>query len=108
MNTEQPKSLSHETDADVTKLRDLIDEAESLLAEGGEKATEEYEKLRERFNDALASGKERFKQASDMARKQAARADEAIHQHPYTAIGIAAGLGLLTGYLVSRSCNCKR
>ncbi len=96
------------TDSGESDLRRLIDEAESLLSHGTEQAGEEYERIRERFSAALASGKDRLHSVAQAARKQAARADEMIHSNPYTAIGVAAGVGLLVGYLVSRSCQCKQ
>ena len=34
-------------------------------------------------------------------------ADQAVHEHPYQAIGIALGVGALIGYLVARRCSHK-
>ena len=35
-------------------------------------------------------------------------ADEAVHEHPYQAIGIALGVGAILGYIIARRCsrNC--
>ena len=45
---------------------------------------------------------------SEKAVEGAKAADEAVHEHPYQAIGIAFGVGALLGYLVARRCsrNC--
>ena len=40
----------------------------------------------------------------DKAVESAKAADEAVHEHPYQAIGIALGVGALIGYLASRRC----
>jgi ElaB/YqjD/DUF883 family membrane-anchored ribosome-binding protein len=46
--------------------------------------------------DALQAG------AVRKAREAVAHADEAVHHHPYRAIGIAAGAALIVGFLAAR------
>lgn len=104
------KSTAHteaDTHADATldELKSLLAEAEKALASAGDTATEEVAALRGRLRDALAEGKAGARRVYERAKEQAHRADEAIHTHPYVAIGIAAGVGLLAGALISRGCH---
>lgn len=89
-------------DSTLDDLKGLLAEAEKALSSSGEEASEEITALRGRLRDALAEGKATARQAVDYAKEQAAHADEAIRTHPYIAIGIAAGVGLLVGALISR------
>ncbi len=57
----------------------------------GEAAKEKIEELKAMLQRAQAKAVESAKAA-----------DQAIHEHPYPAIGVAFGLGLLVGSLVSR------
>lgn len=77
------------------------------LSEAGDQASDKVVALRDRLRDALAEGKDVMKDIASTARRQAAQADEVIRANPYAAIGVATGLGLLAGYLISRSC-CTR
>ena len=40
--------------------------------------------------------------AIDNAKRAARATDHAVHEHPYAAMGLAAGVGLLLGMLISR------
>ena len=55
--------------------------------------------------DTVEGLKSKLSRCADQARKQAARADDAVRSNPYAAIGIAAATGALVGYLVGRNCN---
>lgn len=100
-------SLRSQADATAEDLRDLLREAELALSDAGVQATDKVTELRERLRDALANGKDTMKHLAASARRQAEHADEVIRENPYVAIGVAAGVGLVAGYLISR-CNCPR
>lgn len=108
------KSAAHasetDTHADATldELKSLLAEAEKALSSAGDGASEEVTALRGRLRDALAEGRAGARRLYERAKDEAHRADEAIHTHPYVAIGIAAGVGLLAGALISRSCHHAR
>jgi ElaB/YqjD/DUF883 family membrane-anchored ribosome-binding protein len=87
----------------VDDLKALLREAETALANVGDKAGDELDNLRERVRRAVADGKNAFAEATALARKQAARADALVRANPYASIGIATGTGLLVGYLLARS-----
>jgi ElaB/YqjD/DUF883 family membrane-anchored ribosome-binding protein len=92
----------------VDDLRNLIREAEQALGAAGGYATDEVQALRERLRDVLADGQSKLRNLSEAVRRQAGRADEVIRANPYQSIGAAAGLGLIAGFLISRSCSSDR
>jgi len=99
--------LAVSADSTLDELKGLLAEAEKALSSAGGDAAEEFATLRGRLRDALDETKAGARRALDYAKDQATHADEAIHTHPYAAIGIAAGIGLLAGALLTR-CACKR
>jgi ElaB/YqjD/DUF883 family membrane-anchored ribosome-binding protein len=96
-NTETAES----TTSTIEDLRDLIREAESALA-SGQHAGEEFSELRERLREAVADGQNLIGKLSDNVRKHVRRADDAVRSNPYQTAGIAAGIGLLAGFLLSQ------
>jgi ElaB/YqjD/DUF883 family membrane-anchored ribosome-binding protein len=70
--------------------------------EGGEKLSE----LRSQAEASLKKAKARLgaveRTAVEKARKLASDSDDYVHENPWTAIGIGAGVGLLVGLLIGR------
>ncbi len=90
----------------VTDLKVLIGDTEELLKATAGQAGEKVAVARERIQASLAVYKEKLldaEQALLEKTKEAARAtDEYVHEHPWQAVGVAAGVGFLLGLLVSR------
>jgi ElaB/YqjD/DUF883 family membrane-anchored ribosome-binding protein len=84
----------------IEELKDLIREAEAALGSSG--SDEQIDELRERLREAISSGQSMIANLTDTVRDQAKRADGAIRANPYQSLGIAAGVGLVAGYLLSR------
>jgi len=82
----------------------LAKEARALMAATADVAGEKVSEARKRLAAALESGKEIYGRVRDKAVEGAHAADEAVHEHPYQAIGIALGVGALIGYLLARRC----
>lgn len=90
----------------MTDLKLVIADADELLkmtaGQMGEKATD----LRQRMQVRMDQAKADLARAQDAAigrAKDAGRAtDNYVHDHPWTAVGIGAGVGLLLGLLISR------
>ena len=89
--------------ADVNAV--LLD-AEELLKQAGRATGEEAKELRSRAQAALVRAKDsliEFEQRAVAQTKAAAQAtDSWVHEHPWTAIGVAAGLAFLVGLAVNR------
>jgi ElaB/YqjD/DUF883 family membrane-anchored ribosome-binding protein len=91
----------------VTDLKTLIADAEELLRASANQAGEKITVARQRIEQSLIEGKksladaerlflERGKEAADMA-------DDYVRENPWSAVGIAAGVGLVLGLLIRRS-----
>ena len=80
----------------------LAEDARALMTATADVAGEKVADARKRLADALESAKEIAGRVRDQAVDYAKATDEAVHEHPYKAIGIALGVGALLGYLVSR------
>lgn len=97
-------------DTHINVIRDLksgLANAEELLREtassaGEGKVTELADKLRDHF----CVLKERLHDAEDVAREKTKAAvnvtEDFVHEHPWTSVGIAAGVGLIIGILIGR------
>ena len=87
-------------------LRVVVSDAEELLRATAGQAGEKVAVARERIQENLAAAKVRLVAAEDAVvakTKEAAKAtDEYVHENPWKAVGIAAGVGLIIGMLVSR------
>jgi ElaB/YqjD/DUF883 family membrane-anchored ribosome-binding protein len=87
-------------------LKIVISDVEELLRATAGHAGEKVSAAREKIQDSLRHAKLRLADVEDVLidkGKQAARAtDEYVHDHPWQAVGIAAGIGLIIGMLIGR------
>jgi ElaB/YqjD/DUF883 family membrane-anchored ribosome-binding protein len=87
-------------------LQQVVEEAEHLLKNAQRTGSEQFNAARDRFESQLRSAKAELNHlemaAMDNARRAVHATDHAVHQHPYTAMGVAASVGLLIGMLVAR------
>ena len=84
----------------------VISDAEELLRATASQAGEKVSAAREKVQDSLHRAKVKLAEAEDVMiekGKQAARVtDEYVHDNPWKAVGVAAGIGLLIGLLIGR------
>lgn len=87
-------------------LRVAIAEAEELLRmtadQAGEGAADVRSRIQARMNQAKADLVHLQEAAVAKAKAAGHAADELVHDNPWKSIGIAAGIGLVMGLLVSR------
>ena len=93
---------THSSPDAVAELRELLREAESVLADTGAAAGDKVDALRDRLRAALAEGRTVADRLRQAARRQADELDTRVREHPYEFMGIAAGVGALLGLAVSR------
>ena len=90
----------------VSDLKVVIADTEELLRATTGVAGEKVVELRERLGVRLRDAKERLvdlEHAVIDKTKAAARAtDDFVHENPWKAVGIAAGVGLLLGVIIGR------
>lgn len=89
--------------ADVNTV--LLD-AEELLRQAAQASGEQAAELRRRAQSAIAGAKTRLADAEQRVVQQARTAAKAtdgwVHEHPWTAVGVAAGIGMLVGLILNR------
>ena len=87
-------------------LKAVVGDAEDLLKVTASQSGEQIARIRARAEESLKTARERMKeltQAAEAQARQAAReVDKQVHEHPWTAVGIAAGIGLVLGILLGR------
>jgi len=91
------KKNNHSSSNDVDTL---ADDARALMAATADVAGEKVAEARKRLSDALDNAKEVAGRIRDKAVEGAKAADEAVREHPYQAIAIGVGVGVILGYLL--------
>ena len=99
--------MNKETEAISNDMGRLAEDAQALMAATADVAGEKVKEARNRLAAALGRGKEICSRAREKVVEGAKAADEAVHEHPYQAIAIGVGVGVLLGYLLSRRGCCK-
>ena len=97
--------MDKQTHGTSNDMGTLAEDARALMAATADVAGEKVSEARKRLAAALDRGKEIYGRVRDKTVEGAKAADEAVHAHPYQAIGIALGVGVLIGYLAARRCS---
>jgi ElaB/YqjD/DUF883 family membrane-anchored ribosome-binding protein len=90
------------TDRLVGDLKNVVQDAQDILRDKAESANETAGAARERLLSAIETAKACCENLEDKAVAGAKASDKAVRDHPYQAAGIALGVGLLAGYVISR------
>lgn len=90
----------------VSDMKSSIADAEDMLKDTADQVGDKFARLRSRIQDRLKDAKARLADAEEALvynTRAAARAtDDYVHESPWTAIGIAAGVGVLIGMTLGR------
>ena len=90
----------------MSDLRTVIADAEEVLKVTADQATAGAADLRQRMQERLLQARSRLLdlQEGAVARAKAAghAAADYVHEHPWKAIGVAAGIGMIIGLLIGR------
>lgn len=90
----------------MSDLRTVINDAGELLRMTADHAGESAEGVRARVTDRLNQAVNELDHLQHAAVAQAKAAghaaDEFVHENPWKSVGVAAGLGLVIGLLISR------
>ena len=97
--------MSKQTQAIANDLGTLAGDARALMTATADVAGDKVGESRERLAAALDSAKEIAGRVKQKAIEGAKATDQAVHEHPYQAIGIAFGVGAIVGYLIARRCS---
>ena len=94
--------MSKSTQAVRDDVNALAEDTRALLDATADVAGEHITAARQRLAAALARGKDICGRVREKAVEGAKATDQAVHEHPYQAIGIAFAVGTLIGYLSAR------
>jgi ElaB/YqjD/DUF883 family membrane-anchored ribosome-binding protein len=90
----------------VADFRLVVADAEELLRLTANQAGDKASELRSRVQDHLAGAKQKLAEAEASMRDHAGAAaratDDYVRDNPWTAVGIAAGVGVVIGMLIGR------
>lgn len=90
----------------VQDFKVLVADAEALLKATASQGGEAVTAMRARVGESLAVAKDKLSEveraAMDKAKAAAVATDEYVHEKPWHAVGIAAGVGLIVGLLIGR------
>ncbi len=90
----------------ISDFKVVVADAEALLKATAGQSGEALAAMRAKVDESLASAKAKMIEAEaalTVKTKAAAVAtDEYVHENPWQAVGVAAGIGVLIGLLISR------
>ncbi len=86
----------------IKDFKVVAHDAESLLKASAGDLGDKAREARTRLTASLESAKANFYKLEEKAIAGAKATDKVIREHPYQSIGIAFGVGLLIGVLVTR------
>lgn len=91
----------------ISNFKGLLDDAEELLMATANSAGERATSARRRIEQRLEEGKKSLADAqsylSETTKDATEAADHYLRENPWSAVGIAAGIGVLLGFLARRS-----
>ena len=106
MGTQTSEMMDVSKDKLVADLKVVVADAEELLKATASQAGEKVAAAREKIGESLREAKYQLARAEEAIidrTKQAAKVtDEYVHENPWRAVGIAAGVGLVIGLLIGR------
>lgn len=105
-NTHTSSAVDASKEQLVRDFKVLVADAEALLKATAGQSGEAVAAMRAKVNESLAVAKVKMTEAEQAALVKAKAAAEAtdnyVHENPWQAVGIAAGVGLVIGLLIGR------
>lgn len=102
MENRSTEHIEHSTEKLLQDLKAVVQDGEALLKAGAQDLSERGRAARERLAAALEVAKETRRKLEERAVAGAKATDRAIREHPYQAVGVAFGVGVLLGILFNR------
>ncbi len=94
------------TDRLIADLKTVMDDAEALLRATSAQTGEKIQEVRARAEESLRQARARLSEVEEealrRARELADATEEYVRDNPWQSVGIAAGIGLVLGILISR------
>jgi ElaB/YqjD/DUF883 family membrane-anchored ribosome-binding protein len=100
------KSMETSKEHLAADLKAVVSSAEDLLAATASQSGERIAEVRERAQETLRVARQKLSQLQEdvvaTAKEAAEATDKYVHENPWTAIGVGAGVGFLLGLLIGR------
>jgi len=90
------------TDKLMQDLRTVVTDADELLKATAGQTGDRIEKIRSRAEGSVRHAREQLQAAGQDVQAAARELNGRIHENPWAAVGIAAGIGLVAGILLTR------
>ena len=94
------------TDSLIKDMKAVVGDAEDLLKATASQSGEQIVRIRARAEESLHAARTRIKDITEGAEAQALAAardvNKQVHDNPWTAIGVAAGVAFVVGVLAGR------
>jgi ElaB/YqjD/DUF883 family membrane-anchored ribosome-binding protein len=87
--------MNASTDKLMKDLKAVVGNAEDLLKATADQSGEQIARVRARAEESLRVARARMKDVGG-------ELDEQVRENPWTAVGVAAGIGLVLGILIAR------
>jgi ElaB/YqjD/DUF883 family membrane-anchored ribosome-binding protein len=101
-----PMNAEVSTDKLVDDLKTVMRDAEALLKATSSQTGEKLQEARARAETSLREARDRLtkveEEALERAKEVAGVTEEYVRENPWQAVGVAAGIGLVLGLLISR------
>jgi len=86
----------------MRELKTVVHQAEEILKAGASDLSEAGQDARSKLNQALETARTTYLDLQERAVAGAKKTDTLIRDNPYQSMGVAFGIGLLVGVLVTR------
>lgn len=83
-------------------LRMIVSDGEELLQAAASASGDGFTAARAKFAEKVTSAKAKLAEVAQPAVEKAGQADDYVHGSPWTAIGVAAAVGMVIGFLAAK------
>ena len=102
MNHTAARELNRAKGKMADDLRMIVSDGEELLKAAANASGEGFTAARAKFAEQVVSAKAKLADVSQPVVERARQADDYVHGCPWTAIGAAAAIGMLIGFLAAK------
>ena len=101
-----PRNMESSKETLAADLKAVVNSAEDLLAATAAQSGEKIAEVRARAQETLRNARQKLTELQEdvvaRAKEAAEVTDKYVHENPWTAIGVGAGIGFLLGLLIAR------
>lgn len=97
------RSKTPKSNDDLLKqLRTMVKNAEKMVGDAAESGENGWEHIRDSAKEVYDHLCDNFSHVKESIQEKAEQTDQKIKEHPYSALAVAAGVGILVGLLLRK------